>query len=85
MIKLRMMIVKNLFIQTPAACMLEILIEELIAINLQKFLRNMVSFNTVILFFSQFLIEIQNKQESQEDTDLLNFSKWTRWSKQKPN
>ena len=65
--------------------MLEILIEELIAFNLQKFLRNMVSFNTVILFFSQFLIEIQNKQESQEDTDLLNFSKWTRWSKQKPN
>jgi hypothetical protein len=85
MIKLKMMIVKNLFIQTPAACMLEILIEELIAFNLQKFLRNMVSFNTVILFFSQFLIEIQNKQESQEDTDLLNFSKWTRWSKQKPN
>ena len=85
MIKLKMMIVKNLFIQTPAACMLEILIEELIAFNLQKFLRNMVSFNTVILFFSQFLIEIQNKQESQGDTDLLNFSKWTRWSKQKPN
>lgn len=78
MIKLKMMIVKNLFIQKHAACMLEILIEELRAINLQKFLRNMVSFNTVKLFFSQFLIEIQNKQGSQGDTDLLNFAKWTK-------